>query len=52
MYEPRLLTIFRLNEKGRYGRPELYATSGLVNAGILPELTVDLQAVFAEVEGE
>ncbi|MBF7082289.1 Uma2 family endonuclease [Desulfallas sp. Bu1-1] len=48
--EAKLLTVFRLNENGRYGRPDLYAASGPVCAGVLPELVVDLETVFAGVE--
>ncbi|MFW5636703.1 MAG: Uma2 family endonuclease [Thermodesulfobacteriota bacterium] len=41
-----LLTIRRLDENGRYGIPEILEGRGEVRPAILPELGVDLDAVF------
>ena len=42
------IMVFKLAEDGRYGRYELYEQSERLTVGILPELILDLNEIFAE----
>jgi Uma2 family endonuclease len=44
----KTLQIFTLGVDGRYGRPQVFVDGDQAPVGILPELVVDLGAVFAE----
>lgn len=45
-----LLTIRRLDENGRYGIPEIFEGRGEIRPAILPDLGMDLDAVFGGPE--
>ncbi|WP_428834975.1 Uma2 family endonuclease [Sporomusa ovata] len=42
------IMVFKLAEDGRYGRYEMYEQSEQLTVGILPELILDLNEIFAE----
>lgn len=42
------IMVFKLGEDGRYGRYEMYEQSEQLTVGILPELILDLNEIFAE----
>lgn len=44
----KTILVFVLGEDKKYGRPEVYAEEGNIKVGVLPDLTIDLQAVFRE----
>ena len=44
----KTVQIFTLGTGGTYGRPEAFGAGELINVGVLPELQIDLAAVFAE----
>jgi Uma2 family endonuclease len=44
----KLVTVYKLTDGGKYGRPEIYAEEDLVKVGIFPDLAVDLKEIFAE----
>ena len=41
------LMVFRLDERGQYGRPEIFGVGDQAPVGVLDALTIDLQRVFA-----
>jgi len=44
--EGRLVSVFKLESNGRYGRPEIYTENEKITISIFPDLAVDLSAVF------
>jgi Uma2 family endonuclease len=44
----KTVQVFTLGPDGRYGRPEVFVDGDQAPVGILPELVVDLGAIFAE----
>lgn len=44
--EISLLSVFTLNEKNRYGRPEIYSELDTVKVNVLESLKIDLSQVF------
>jgi len=43
-----IVMVYKLNESGQYGRPEIYSSEAQVKVGIFPDLTINLKEVFAE----
>jgi Uma2 family endonuclease len=43
----KVISVFTLQENQRYGRPETYSEEGRIKVSILPDLIIDLAAVFA-----
>ena len=46
------LLVFTRDEQGRYGAPTVYHRTDKVPVGVLPGLTVDLDDVFANLDGD
>jgi Uma2 family endonuclease len=44
--EGKLVSVFKLGENKRYGRPEVYADEDLIKVEMFPGLEIDLKAVF------
>ena len=44
--EHKTVQVFKLEAKGKYGRPEVYITGDQVKVGLFSDLVVDLGAVF------
>lgn len=44
--EQKTISVFRLTDDGRYGRPEIYADADSLMVGIFTGLTMDLRDVF------
>lgn len=42
------IMVYKLIEKGKYARPELYQIDEIVQLGIFEDLTVSLAGVFKE----
>ena len=40
--------VFKLGEKGEYGKPDMYAAADKIKVGIFEDLEIDLNTVFAE----
>jgi Uma2 family endonuclease len=45
--DEKLVEVFRLGPRGKYGRPEIYCETDKVQLGILKEIAIDLSAVFS-----
>ena len=43
----KLVSVFILQEDGRYGRPNVYTEDDKIMVSIFPELLVDLRPVFS-----
>ena len=39
--------VFKLNEKGEYGKPDMHISSDTVRVGIFEDLELDMKTVFA-----
>lgn len=48
--DERVLTVFKLDENGRYGRPEVYSDEDKVRVGIFGDLEIDLPQAFGGLE--
>lgn len=44
----RIVTVFHRGADGAYGRPAVYTPGERIRVGVLPELEIDVAAVFAE----
>jgi len=44
----RIVTVFHRGADGAYGRPAVYTPDERIRVGVLPELEIDLAAVFGE----
>jgi Uma2 family endonuclease len=44
----RIVTVFHRGADGAYGRPAVYTPGERIRVGVLPELEIDLAAVFGE----
>jgi Uma2 family endonuclease len=44
--EPKLVTVFTLQENGKYGRPDMYTDEDRVKVSIFEDLEIDLESVF------
>ncbi|HBK69238.1 MAG TPA: Uma2 family endonuclease [Firmicutes bacterium] len=44
--EHKTVQVFKLEAKGKYGRPEVYITGDQVKVGLFSDLVIDLGAVF------
>lgn len=44
--ETKIVSVFTLQDTGRYGRPELYTEEGQVKVSLFDDLVVELNAVF------
>jgi Uma2 family endonuclease len=44
----RIVTVFHRGADGAYGRPTVYTPGESIQVGVLPELNIDLAAVFGE----
>jgi Uma2 family endonuclease len=44
--DERVLTVFKLGENGKYGRPEVYSDDDKLRVGIFENLEIDLQRAF------
>ncbi|MEG2936570.1 MAG: Uma2 family endonuclease, partial [Clostridium sp.] len=42
----KLISVFTLNENGRYGRPEIYSEENIIKVGVLEDLNIDLSQIF------
>lgn len=49
--DERVLTVFKLDENGRYGRSEVYSDEDKVKVGIFEDLEIDLREAFGGLEG-
>lgn len=47
--EQKIVSVFTLQNNGRYGRPEMYTDEDKVKVSIFPDLEIDLKAVFEKV---
>ncbi|MBC7960426.1 MAG: Uma2 family endonuclease [Vallitaleaceae bacterium] len=47
--EGKFVTVFKLQENNRYGRPEAYIESDEIRVSIFPELLIDLESVFMAI---
>lgn len=46
--EGRIVSVFVLQNNGRYGRPEVYSEEDQIPVGIFSDLTIDMRTVFKE----
>lgn len=46
----RIVMVYRLSPEGSYGKPEVYSEADNITVGILPELQIDLKAVFKGID--
>jgi Uma2 family endonuclease len=44
--EGKLVSVFKLGENKRYGRPEVYADEDIIKVEMFPGLEIDLKPVF------
>ena len=44
----RIVTVFHRGADGAYGRPAVYTPGERIRVGVLPELEIDLAAVFGD----
>jgi hypothetical protein len=42
----KTVMVYKLDENGRYGRPEVYSEEDSVKVGIFQELNIDLKEIF------
>jgi len=46
----RLIVVYHLGSDNRYGKPAVYSDSDIVTAGILPDIQIDLNQIFMDIE--
>jgi len=47
--EDRVVTVYRMDADGRYGRPEIAETRGQRSPGLFPDLAIEWDLVFAKL---
>jgi Uma2 family endonuclease len=47
--EGKIVSVFTLQDSGRYGRPEIYSDQDQVRVTVFPDLDIDLGVVFARI---
>lgn len=47
--EEKLVSVYTLQDDGRYGRPEVYAEDGNIRVHAFPDLIIDLHQVFRNI---
>ncbi|MDR3600310.1 MAG: Uma2 family endonuclease [Desulfosporosinus sp.] len=47
--EVKIVSVFALQENGRYGRQEVYSEEDQISLNIIPDLTIDLKLVFTGI---
>lgn len=47
--EGKVVSVFKLQENKRYGRPDVYSEEDKIAVSVFPDLLVDLQPVFAGI---
>lgn len=45
----KIVSVFVLQENGRYGRPDVYTEEDKIKVSIFPDLFIDLNSVFSEI---
>jgi Uncharacterized protein conserved in cyanobacteria len=45
----KTVMVYKLNENGKYGRPEVYSDEDSVEVGIFQELIIDLKEIFISI---
>ena len=48
--EPKLVSVFVLQENNRYGRPNMYTDDDTISVSIFPDLEIDLRSVFSSIQ--
>lgn len=48
--EGKIVSVFVLQEDGRYGRQEVYSEEDQISLNIIPNLTIDLKLVFTGID--
>jgi len=44
--ESRIISVFTLQENGRYGRPDVYTVGNRIKVSIFEDLVIDLREIF------
>ncbi|MHB8124242.1 MAG: Uma2 family endonuclease [Desulfitobacteriaceae bacterium] len=47
--ELKIVSVFVLQENGRYGRPDIYSEEDKINVSVFPDFIVDLKQVFENI---
>lgn len=47
--EGKIVSVFILQDNGRYGRPDVYSEEDEIKISVFPDLTVDLKPVFENI---
>jgi Uma2 family endonuclease len=47
--EVKIVSVFALQENGRYGSQEVYSEEDQISLNIIPNLTIDLKLVFTGI---